>query len=136
VTTGFTIKVTDAPAGLSATDNTTSVIATAIAPNFALLQQDASNFLQAEYAGGSTDPVLAEAAVNVQLTKLLTDLGDLVTHGMTSTDASVPASVLINLTVPVANILGDALTQSPNLAADNATLVGVANSIGHGFHVV
>ena len=50
VTTGFTIAVTDA-GGLAATDNTTSVIATAIAPNYALLQQDASNFLQAEYAG-------------------------------------------------------------------------------------
>jgi hypothetical protein len=31
VTTGFTIAVTDSPAGLSATDSTTSVIATAIA---------------------------------------------------------------------------------------------------------
>ena len=34
VTTGFTIAVTNSPAGLSATDNTTSVIATAIAPNW------------------------------------------------------------------------------------------------------
>jgi hypothetical protein len=55
---------------------------------------------------------------------------------MTSTDASVPASVFVNLTMPITNILADALFQSPNLAADNATLVGVANSIGHGFQVV
>jgi hypothetical protein len=39
VTTGFTIEVTNSPVGLSATDNTTSVIATAIAPNYPLLQQ-------------------------------------------------------------------------------------------------
>ena len=93
VTTGFTIALTDSPLGFTATDSTTSVIATAIAPNFALLQQDANNFLLAEYAGGYTDPVLAEAAVNGPLTKLLTDLGDFVTHPMTSTDASVPVSV-------------------------------------------
>jgi plastocyanin len=37
VTTGFTIALTDS-AGLSATNNTTSAIATAIAPNYALLQ--------------------------------------------------------------------------------------------------
>ena len=79
VTTGFAIAVTDSPAGLSATDNTTSVIATAVAPNFALLQQDATNFLLA-----GTDPAVAEASVNGPLTKLLTDLGNFVTHSMTS----------------------------------------------------
>jgi Peptidase M10 serralysin C terminal len=59
VTTGFTIALTDSPLGLTATDKTTSVIATAVAPNFALLQQDAQNFLLAENAGGNTDPILA-----------------------------------------------------------------------------
>ncbi len=132
VTTGFTIAVTNSPAGLSATDNTTSVIATAIAPNYPLLQQDATNFLLAQYA---TDPVVAEATVNGPLTKLLTDLGNFVTHPMTSTDASVPIS-LLNLTLPVSIILTDVYAQSPNLAADNVTLIGVANTLGHGFHVV
>jgi probable HAF family extracellular repeat protein len=136
VTTEFTIAVNDSQAGLSATDNTTSVIAKAVAPNFTLLQQDASNFLLAENAGANTNPARAEAAINGSLTKLLTDLGNFVTHPMTSTDASVPISVLANLTVPVTNVLSDALFQSPNLAADNATLLGVANSIGHGFNVV
>ena len=131
VTTGFTIAVTDS-AGMSATDNTTSVLATAIAPNFALLQQDATNFLLAQYA---TDPAVAEASVNGPLTKLLTDLGNFVTHPMTSTDASVPIT-LLNLTLPVSIILTDVYAQSPNLAADNATLVGIANTIGHGFQVV
>ena len=132
VTTGFTIAVTNSPAGLSATDNTTSVIATAIAPNYPLLQQDATNFLLAQYA---TDPVVAEATVNGALTKLLTDLGNFVTHPMTSTGADVPIT-LLNLTLPVALILNDVYAQSPNLAADNATLLGIANTIGHGFHVV
>ena len=132
VTTGFTIAVTDSPAGLSATDTTTTVIATAIAPNYALLQQDAINFLQAQYAG---NPNVAVAIVNVQLTKLLTDLGDYVTHPMTSTNASVP-NLLAQLVVPVGNILADVIGHSPNLAADNVTLVGVANTLGHGFHVV
>ena len=137
VTTGFTIVVTDSPLGLTATDSTTTVIATAVAPNYALLQQDATNFLIAENAGGNTNPVLAEAAVNGPLTKLLTDLGNFVTHPMTSTDASVPAFVLANLVVPVTNILSDVLFQSlPQLAADNVTLLGIANTIGHGFHVV
>jgi Peptidase M10 serralysin C terminal len=107
-----------------------------LAPNFALLQQDATNFLLAENAGGNVNPVLAEAAVNGPLTQLLKDLGNNVTNLMTSTDASVPASVLANLTVPVTQILSDALFQSPNLTADNTTLIGVANLIGHGYHVV
>jgi hypothetical protein len=107
-----------------------------LAPNFALLQQDATNFLLAENAGGNVNPVLAEAAVNGPLTQLLKDLGNNVTNLMTSTDASVPASVLANLTVPVTQILSDALFQSPNLTADNTTLVGVANLIGHAYHVV
>ena len=132
VTTGFTIAVTNSPVGLSATDNTTSVIATAIAPNYPLLQQDATNFLLAQYA---TDPVVAEATVNGALTKLLTDLGNFVTHPMTSTGADVPIT-LLNLTLPVALILNDVYAQSPNLAADNATLLGIANTLGHGFHVV
>jgi len=132
VTTGFTIEVTNSPVGLSATDNTTSVIATAIAPNYPLLQQDATNFLLAQYA---TDPVVAEATVNGALTKLLTDLGNFVTYPMTSTDSSVPTS-LLNLTLPVSITLTDVYAQSPNLAADNATLLGIANTIGHGFHVV
>jgi uncharacterized repeat protein (TIGR03803 family) len=132
VTTGFTIEVTNSPVGLSATDNTTSVIATAIAPNYPLLQQDATNFLLAQYA---TDPVVAEATVNGALTKLLTDLGNFVTHPMTSTGADVPIT-LLNLTLPVSIILADIYAQSPNLAADNATLLGIANTIGHGFQVV
>ncbi len=132
VTTGFTISLTDSPLGLTATDNTTSVIAKAVAPNFALLQQDATNFLLAQYA---TDPAVAEASVNGPLTKLLTDLGNFVTHSMTSTGADVPIA-LLNLTLPVSIILADVYAQSPNLAADNATLLGIANTIGHGFHVV
>ena len=132
VTTGFTIAVTDSPAGLSATDNATSVIATAVAPNYALLQQDAINFLQARYAA---NPAVAEATVNGQLTKLLTDLGDYVTHPMTSTDASAPP-ILSQLIVPVGIILADIIGHSPNLAADNVTLVGVAITVGHGFQVV
>ena len=97
-----------------------------------MLQQDAINFLQAQYAG---NPNVAVAIVNVQLTKLLTDLGDYVTHPMTSTNASVP-NLLAQLVVPVGNILADVIGHSPNLAADNVTLVGVANTLGHGFHVV
>jgi hypothetical protein len=90
VTTGFSIKVTDT-AGVSASDTTTSVVAKAVAPNFALLQQDATNFLLAQYA---TDPAVAEATVNGALTKLLTDLGNFVTHPMTSTGADVPITLL------------------------------------------
>jgi len=104
--------------------NSGFVIATAIAPNFPLLQQHATNFLAALY---TVDPVVA---VNGPLTKLLTDLGDLVTHPMTS-----PTS-LVDLIVPVSILLADLYAQSPNLAADNATLVGVANSLDHGFQVV
>ena len=103
-----------------------------LAPNYALLQQDAINFLLAQYAG---NPVGAEATVNGSLTKLLTDLGDNVTHPMTSTDASVP-NLLAQLVVPAGNILADVIGHSPNLAADNVTLVGVANTLGHGFLVV
>ena len=132
VTTKFAISLTDSPLGLTATDNTTSVIAKAVAPNFALLQQDATNFLLAQYA---TDPAVAEASVNGQLTKLLTDLGNFVTHPMTSTGADVPISML-NLTLPVSIILNDVYDQNPNLAVDNATLLGIANTLGHGFHVV
>ena len=132
VMTGFTIDVVNSPAGLSATDSTTSVIATAVAPNFVLLQQDATNFLLDQYA---TDPVVAEANVNGPLTKLLTDLGNFVTHSMTSTGAGVPISML-NLTLPVSIILNDVYDHNPNLAADNATLLGIANTIGHGFHVI
>jgi len=54
---------------------------------------------------------------------------------MTSTGADVPISML-NLTLPVSLILNDVYAQSPNLAADNATLLGIAITIGHGFHVV
>jgi plastocyanin len=132
VTTGFTIAVTDSPAGLSATDTTTTVIAKAVAPNYALLQQDGTNFLLAQYAH---NPNVAEATVNGQLTKLLTDLGDYVAHPMTSTNASVP-NLLAQLVVPVSTILADVIGQSPNLVADNVTLVGVANTLGHGFQVV
>jgi hypothetical protein len=104
-----------------------------LAPNYALLQQDATNFLLAQYA---TDPVVAEATVNGALTKLLKDLGDNVTHAMTTTGPDVPIS-LLNLTIPVSLILADIYAQSPNLLiADNATLVGVANTLGHGFQVV
>ena len=131
MTTGFTIAVTDT-AGMSATDTTTSVAAKAIAPNFALLQQDATNFLLAQYA---TDPVVAEANVNGPLTQLLKDVGNFVTHSMTSTGADVPIT-LLNLTLPVSIILADVYAQSPNLVADNATLLGIANALGHGFHVV
>src|ERR1051325_4160045 len=101
------------------------------APNYALLQQDATDFLLAQYA---TDPLVAEATVNGALTKLLTDLGNNVTHPMAPTDASVPISML-NLTLPVAIILADIYAQSPNLAADNTALVNIANTLGHGFHV-
>ena len=101
------------------------------APNYALLQQDATDLLLAQYA---IDPVVAEATVNGALTKLLTDLGNNVTHPMTSTDASVPISML-NLTFPVAIILADIYAQSPSLAADNTALVNIANTLGHGFHV-
>ena len=103
-----------------------------LAPNYAVLQQDATNFLLAQYA---TDPVVAEATVNGALTKLLKDLGDNVTHAMTTTGPDVPISML-NLTLPVSIILTDVYAQSPSLAADNATLVNVANTLGHGFHVV
>jgi hypothetical protein len=54
---------------------------------------------------------------------------------MTSTGADVPIT-LLNLTLPVAIILADVYAQSPNLTADVATLMGVANMLGHGFHVV
>ncbi len=131
MTTGFTIAVTDT-AGMSATDTTTIVAAKAIAPNFALLQQDATNFLLAQYA---TDPVVAETSVNGPLAKLLTDLGNFVTHPMTSTGTDVPISML-NLTLPVSIILTDIYAQSPNLAADNVTLLGIVNTLGHGFQVV
>ena len=108
------------------------ISATLLVPNYALLQQDATNFLLAQYA---TDPVVAQATVNGALTKLLTDLGDNVTHAMTTTGPDVPISML-NLTLPVSLILNDVYAQSPNIIADNATLVGVANTLGHGFQVV
>ena len=80
-------------------------------------------------------PAVAETTVNGALTKLLTDLGNFVTHPMTSTGADVPIT-LLNLTLPVSVILADVYAQSPNLAADNATLLGIANTLGHGFHVL
>jgi len=94
--------------------------------------QDATNSLLLQY---TADPVVAEAIVNGPLTKLLADLGNNVTHPMTSTDASVPA-LFANLIAPVSILLADLYAQSPNLAADNVTLVGVANTLNHGFHVV
>jgi len=101
-------------------------------PNFAAIQQSATNFLLSQYA---TDPAVAEANVNTFLVKLLQDLGDTVVSPLTSTDDTLPI-LMYGLTLPVSMVLSDCYLQdATRLAADNAALIVASNALGHGFQV-
>ena len=122
-TTGqFPVTVTLADDG---TTNSVSekISANVVGPNYALLQQDATNFLLAQYA---TDPAVAEATVNGPLTKLLKDLADNVTHPMTSTDASVPTSLAVSGSARYGAVSGQPVSGSARFAVPT-----VSDVFGH-----